>query len=198
MVDRDGVINKDLPTSVRSISEFTLLPGVAEAISLLNQAGIPVAVVTNQAIVGRGHLPLEELERIHHTMGILLAEHHARVDEIFLCTDVAIEPHFRRKPAPGMLYEALEKFKARASYAPFIGDAVTDLQAAAQAGCPRILVRTGKGKETEAARPTWEKDLSPVHIFSNLLEAVQALLASRNEKPERPFYTLTQSCHREI
>jgi HAD superfamily hydrolase (TIGR01662 family) len=64
MLDRDGVINRDHPQSIRSVAEFELLPGAAQGIALLNKAHIPVAVVTNQAIVGRGDLSLEELHRI--------------------------------------------------------------------------------------------------------------------------------------
>ena len=96
-LDRDGVINRDCPQSVRSVAEFELLPGVAQAISLLNKAHIPIAVITNQAVVGRGDIPLEELDRIHQKMQFLLAEQQAHIDEIYFCTDVTVEPNFRRR-----------------------------------------------------------------------------------------------------
>ena len=172
MLDRDGVINRDCPQSVRSVAEFELLPGVAQAISLLNKAHIPIAVITNQAVVGRGDIPLQ-----------------AHIDEIYFCTDVTVEPNFRRKPAPGMLKEALKKFRARAKYSPFIGDALRDLQAAVDADCPRILVRTGKGLQTE--QQEWPSRLNPVHIFPDLLSAVQAL-AETLDTLQEPFYTLDQ------
>lgn len=189
MLDRDGVINRDRPQSVRSVAEFELLPSAAQAISLLNKAHIPVAVITNQAVVGRGDMSLEELECIHQKMRFLLAEQQAHVDEIYFCTDITVEPNFRRKPAPGMLKEALKKFHARAKYAPFIGDALRDLQAAADAGCPRILVRTGKGLQTE--KEEWSLSLNPVHVFPDLLSAVQAL-AETLDTLQEPFYTLDQ------
>jgi D-glycero-D-manno-heptose 1,7-bisphosphate phosphatase len=189
MLDRDGVINRDCPQSVRSVAEFELLPGVAQAISLLNKAHIPIAVITNQAVVGRGDIPLEELDRIHQKMQFLLAEQQAHIDEIYFCTDVTVEPNFRRKPAPGMLKEALKKFRARAKYSPFIGDALRDLQAAVDADCPRILVRTGKGLQTE--QQEWPSRLNPVHIFPDLLSAVQAL-AETLDTLQEPFYTLDQ------
>ena len=171
MLDRDGVINRDHPQSVRSVAEFELLPGVAQAISLLNKARIPIAVITNQAVVGRGDISLEELDRI------------------YFCTDVTVEPNFRRKPASGMLKEALKKFRARAKYSPFIGDALRDLQAAVDADCPRILVQTGKGLQTE--QQEWPSRLNPVHIFPDLLSAVQAL-AETLDTLQEPFYTLDQ------
>lgn len=186
MLDRDGVINRDHPQSIRSVAEFELLSGAPQGIALLNKAHIPVAVVTNQAVVGRGDISLEDLHRIHQRMHDLLAEHQARVDQVYVCTDVAIEPHYRRKPASGMLREALERFDARPEHSPFVGDALRDLQAAASLGCPRILVRTGKGVATEAKG--WPVALEPVYIFSDLLSAVQALLENLDTSRE-PFYT---------
>ena len=194
MLDRDGVINIDRSESVLNIKDFQLLPQVAQAIALLNQAQIPVAVITNQSCVGRGNLSWDNLNSIHEKMKCLLAQEGAYIDEIYICPDVSIFPNERRKPAPGMLKEALEKFKARPLHSPFIGDAIRDLQAAAALKCPRILVRTGKGCETEKEIQTIKKevqtlksgnesifekpsfDLWPVHVFDNLYTAVVALL----------------------
>jgi D-glycero-D-manno-heptose 1,7-bisphosphate phosphatase len=189
MLDRDGVINQDLPSSVRSLKELKLLPGAGEAISLLNQRAIPVVVITNQAVVGRGEISLEELHKIHEEMRRLLALEHAYLDDIYFCTDVTVAPNFRRKPAPGMLKEALDKFNARPSYSPMVGDALRDLQAAAEVGCPRILVRTGKGLDTE--KEGWPEDLNPVRVFPNLLKAIQSLLESLDTLKE-PFDTFNQ------
>lgn len=190
MLDRDGVINIDRNESVLGVDDFQLIPQSAQGIALLNQAQIPVVVVTNQACVGRGDLDQKGLTAIHKKMKILLAQEQAHLDEIYVCTDVTIEPHRRRKPAPGMVYEALKKFKARPAYAPFIGDALRDLQAATVAGCPRVLVRTGKGCETEKEiLDARYLSLKPVHIFDNLYAAVTRLLKTLDATCE-PFYTL--------
>lgn len=191
MLDRDGVINVDRPNSVLSVDDFELLPDVPQAIALLNQHHIPVAVVTNQACIGRGELAWVNLEDIHQKMKTLLAQKGAHLDQIYVCPDISIAPHFRRKPAPGMLQEALRDFKARPSYSPLIGDAYRDLQAAASIGCPRILVRTGKGKMTEREIQSSEGcdlNIHPVHIFDTLYQAVQALLKAMDASSD-PFYT---------
>jgi histidinol phosphatase-like enzyme len=61
LLDRDGVINEDHPGSILSESHFVLLPRAPAAIAVLNHKGYRVPVVTNQACVGRGALPLPEL-----------------------------------------------------------------------------------------------------------------------------------------
>lgn len=175
LIDRDGVINKDLPTSVRSIREFQLLPRVAEAIRLLNTAGIPVAVITNQALVGRGDITEGELDHIHQHMQNLLAQEKAFLDDIFYCTDVTIEPHMRRKPAPGMLVEAMEKYECLAEHTVMIGDALRDIQAAHAANCNKVLVKTGKGLSTLNDPAFLQYD--PVMVYEDLYDAVHNLLA---------------------
>lgn len=174
MLDRDGVINVDRPTSVRSWEEFTFLPFVEKAIHALNQKNIPVAIITNQAVVGRNELSLADLNHIHLQMQKSLAEKGAYIDHIFFCTDTTIEPHYRRKPAPGMLLEALKYFNAQPAHSYMIGDALRDLEAAYHAGCQRILVRTGKGFATE--KEGIPNFLEPVPIYDDLLTAVKALL----------------------
>ena len=84
LLDRDGVINADRPNSVKSREEFVLLPGVIPAIKLLNKAAIPIAIVTNQAVVGRGELTEEGLEDIHTYFKEILKMEDAFIDKIYV------------------------------------------------------------------------------------------------------------------
>lgn len=173
LLDRDGVINKDRPDSVKSKEEFSLLPGVISAIRLLNETFIPVAIVTNQAVVGRGILPPEGLQDIHHYFEDLLKAEHAFVDRIYVCSSADPE-NPRRKPNPGLLLEAFVDFKVNPEEAILIGDDLRDLQAAAAIGCPRILVKTGKGEEN--LRKGLPPTVFPVRIFDDLYQAIFCLL----------------------
>lgn len=157
ILDRDGVINRDNPASVRSVADFTLLPGVVDAIAHLNALAVPVVVATNQAVVGRGDLSLAGLHRIHDHMAHLLAQGGARVDHIIYCTDTSVTPNNRRKPAPGMLVEAMAHYHTPPHKTIMIGDALRDYEAARAAGCDFLLVRTGHGARTETGF-----NLSPV------------------------------------
>lgn len=166
-------MNKDLPTSVTTADDFTLLPGVGSAIRRLNEAGHKVAVVTNQACVGRGALSPQGLEKIHQKMTDLLSLDGAFLDKIYVCPDTTIAPNHRRKPAPGMILEALSDFGFPPEQTLMVGDALRDLQAAHAAGCPALLVKTGKGQETLKEISSLEH---PVPVANTLPDAVEMIL----------------------
>jgi D-glycero-D-manno-heptose 1,7-bisphosphate phosphatase len=175
LLDRDGVLNVDRTDSVKSPNELVLIPGAAAAVARLNKAGIMVAVATNQSIVGRGVISARQLDVIHQRLAEMLAHDGARLDALFVCTDPPGAPSQRRKPRPGMLIEALRRFSAQAHDTPMIGDDLRDLEAAQAAGCPRVLVRTGKGAATQAAGVP--PALLPVAVHADLAAAVDALLS---------------------
>ncbi len=175
LLDRDGVLNVDRADSVRHPGELAMIPGSAAAVARLNAAGVRVAVVTNQSVVGRGIISAGMLEQIHHKVADALAREGGRIDAWFVCTDHPDQAGWRRKPRPGMLREALDQFRVAPSDAVLIGDSAGDLAAAAAAGCRRILVRTGKGAATQARGI--DPAVLPVAVHENLAGAVEALLA---------------------
>ena len=175
LLDRDGVINHDLPEGVVRFEEFKFLPRAVEAIAMLTKAGFSIAICTNQSAVGKGTLLPETLERIHAFMCDAVAKAGGKIDAIYAAYDAPDTPSTRRKPAPGMLLEALEQFGADAEKTPFVGDMIRDLQAAGAAGCPRILVRTGKGAKLETQGiPT---DVAPVIVLDDLFAAAEMIIA---------------------
>ena len=108
LLDRDGTIIVD-PGYVGSVDRVEFIDGAAEAIARFNQAGIPVAVVTNQAGVARGFYGLDDVSRVHDHIAKRLAEHGAQVDLFLYCPyhpEGVVEAFARtsedRKPSPGM------------------------------------------------------------------------------------------------
>ena len=174
LLDRDGVLNEDRPDHVLNPGQLVMIPGAAAAVARLKAAGHLVAICTNQSCVGRGMIAPAMLDRIHDRLRDELARAGGQVDLLLACTDPPWAAGPRRKPAPGMLREALSHFRVPASETPFIGDSLGDLQAAQAAGCRRILVRTGKGAATQASGIA--ADLLPVAVRVDLAEAVDALL----------------------
>jgi D-glycero-D-manno-heptose 1,7-bisphosphate phosphatase len=172
LLDRDGVVVVNRSDNIKRPDQLELIGGAAEAIARLNHAGVAVAICTNQPEVGRGAMTGGELDRVHEALEAMLGEQGARVDRVFACTSIYKCP--RRKPAPGMLREALAAFDARPSETPFIGDQSDDLQAAFHAGCRPVLVKTGLGHSTLAeGLPAY---VARVGIHADLAEAVEALL----------------------
>jgi D-glycero-D-manno-heptose 1,7-bisphosphate phosphatase len=174
LIDRDGVLNEDSPAYIKNPGELIMIPGSARAVARLNRAGLKVAVCTNQSVVGRGMIGLDMLDRINEKLAGELAREGARLDALFMCTDHPDRPTRRRKPAPGMLEEALRQFRADAAETPMIGDNLRDLEAAAAIGCPRHLVRTGYGAKVQAAG--LPDSVLPVRVHEDLAAAVTALL----------------------
>ena len=174
LLDRDGVLNHDREDFVKSPGELVLIEGAAAAVRRLNEAGHPVVVCTNQSCVGRGIIDLAMLERIHADLRERLARAGAHLDHILFAPDPPHAASERRKPGPGMLREAMRRYNCTAPTTVMIGDSLHDLQAAAAAGCRRILVRTGKGAATQAGGIP--ADLLPVAVHVDLAAAVAALL----------------------
>lgn len=174
LLDRDGVINVDRADYVKNVEEFKFIEGAIEGIKLLNEAQIPVAIITNQGGIGRGLYTKEDLEEIHEHMRKELAKHGAFVDKIFYCSDHPDAPSHRRKPNPGMLEEALVFFKVSPQKTHMIGDDMRDIIPAFQCNIHRHLVLTGKGEKTKQNKML--QDYAPVSIHSNLLQAAQAII----------------------
>jgi D-glycero-D-manno-heptose 1,7-bisphosphate phosphatase len=172
LLDRDGVVVVNRPTNIKTPDDIDLIPGVAGAIARLNAAGFKVGLCTNQPEIGRGVMTAAEIERVHRGLNEILAAQGARIDRIHCCGAVVKTP--RKKPAGGMLREALAEFGADAAATWFVGDQKDDLQAAFHAGCRGVLVRTGMGTKTLArGLPSY---LQPVTVYADLAAAVTAAL----------------------
>lgn len=168
MIDRDGVLVVNTPDNIKTPRQLRLIPNAAEAIACLNRSGYYVAMCTNQPEVGRGVMTRGQLDEVHDALEQMLAERGAHIDLILACTSVAKCPS--RKPAAGMLREALARSDAMPAETAFVGDQIDDLEAAFHAGCRRVLVRTGLGRKTAAAPiPHW---LRPLTIVEDLAAAV--------------------------
>lgn len=142
---------------MRRVDQLELLEGAAEAIRLLNESGVRVVVVTNQAAIGRGLLTEAGLDEIHVALDALLAQHGARVDAVYSCPHHPSEGigAYRvdcscRKPRPGLLQRAAFDLNVDLESAFMIGDKRSDLEAGRAVGCSTVLVRTGYGRETES------------------------------------------------
>lgn len=176
-LDRDGTINKYVGF-LTNIDDFELIDGVAEAIKLINQSGYLAIVVTNQPVIARGEVTIEELQEIHNKMETLLGNEGAYIDDIFYCPhhpDKGFEnerPEYKivcdcRKPKPGMLFEAAKRYNIDLSESWMIGDGKNDVEAGRNAGCKVAYI----GQEP----------LEGVCSYSNLLECVKDILNVQGE-----------------
>jgi D-glycero-D-manno-heptose 1,7-bisphosphate phosphatase len=142
-LDRDGVINRALvvegrPYPPRSVSEVEILPDVPDALRRLSEAGFFLVIATNQPDIARGLLDWETLGRIH---GRIRSE--VRIDDVFVCGHDDGDACECRKPLPGMLVSASEKWDVDLARSYMVGDRWRDVEAGRRAGCRTVLVDRG-------------------------------------------------------
>jgi len=173
LLDRDGVINVDSEAYVKSPEEWKPIARSLEAIALLSQTGWRIAVVTNQAGLSRGLFDLATLNRIHARMHEAVHRHGGRIEAIFFCPHGPQDGCDCRKPKPGMLLEAADRFDTDLSGKAYVGDSLRDLQAARAAGMQPVLVRTGNGVHTLE-----QGSLIPdgTQVYDDLMAFVETLL----------------------
>ena len=177
-IDRDGVINEER-NYVHRIEDFVLLPGVAQGLALLRDAGFRLIVVTNQAGIAHGYYEQIAMERLHNHLREQLALQDVVLDAIYFCPhhphgsvkELAIECDCR-KPSPGMLLQAAEDFDLDLSASVLIGDKLSDVQAGKKAGVGRVVI-VESGHEVDAAAR-----LQADSVAEDLLAAAHLLTAS--------------------
>jgi D-glycero-D-manno-heptose 1,7-bisphosphate phosphatase len=179
-LDRDGTINEEMGY-INHLSRFRLLPEVAPAIRRLNEAGLPVVVVTNQSGAARGYFPPSLVEEVHGHMQNLLAQEGARVDAIYACLHAPEAGCPCRKPQPGLLLQAAEELGLDLHHSYLVGDRYMDIQTAANAGVQGILVLTGYGL---GEYEQFQKNIpvKPIYVAANLVHVVDFIIINKNQR----------------
>jgi D-glycero-D-manno-heptose 1,7-bisphosphate phosphatase len=174
ILDRDGVINHDSPSYIKTPDEWRPIPGSLDAIARLTQADYRVVVATNQAGIGRGLFKMAALNAIHDKMHRAVGQAGGRIDAVFYCPHAQEANCGCRKPKAGMLEAIGKRFNMKLDGVPSIGDSLRDMQAAVAVGAQPMLVLTGKGAETrrDGGLP------ANTRVFSDLASAVESFLES--------------------
>lgn len=149
ILDRDGVINEDSDHYIKSEEEWIPIPGSLESMARLSDRGFRLGVATNQSGLARNLFDEFALARMHEKMSQQLAELGGRIDALCYCPHSPDAQCDCRKPGTGLLRQLSIELDADLTGAAFIGDSLKDLQAAISFGMEPVLVRTGKGSETE-------------------------------------------------
>jgi D-glycero-D-manno-heptose 1,7-bisphosphate phosphatase len=179
-LDRDGTINK-FNGFAKKPEDLELIDGAADAIKKINRRGFLAIVVTNQPVIARGEVDIETLNLIHMKMETDLGKNGAYIDDLFYCPHhpdrgfPGERPEYKidcecRKPKPGMILAAAEKYNIDLSLSYMAGDDARDVKAGIAAGCVPVLL-AGNSEEINNIE-NGEK----IRRFSNLLEFVESCL----------------------
>jgi len=153
-LDRDGVLNQAIlrngkPHPPQSLSDVEILPGVHDSLLRLKKAGFLLLVTTNQPDVRTGKQTKEVVEAIH---SMLLSQ--LPLDDIFVCYHIDADQCRCRKPSPGMIEQARDRYNLHLPFCYMVGDRWRDVDAGHRAGCQSILIDYSyeeRGPEREPA-----------------------------------------------
>lgn len=159
-LDRDGTLNKEV-NFLTNIDDLELLPGAAEAVKKINQAGYLAIVITNQPVIARGEVTLQQLNEIHAKLETLLGREGAYIDGLYFCPhhpDKGFEgerPEYKRdcecrKPKAGMVLQAARDFNIDLSASYMIGDRDKDVECGQAAGLKQSVLCERNGNLLEA------------------------------------------------
>ena len=173
-LDRDGTINVDT-NYVGRPEDVTLIPGVVSAIRRLNDAGIPVVVVTNLSGLARGIFELADYERVRARLEGLLAAGGAHVDATYVC------PHHPeidgpcdcRKPGTLLHRRAAEDLELDLSRSWYVGDKWRDVAPAVALGGTGVLIPAAGTPASDVERARRE-----ARVLDSLGAAVDAMIAA--------------------
>jgi D-glycero-D-manno-heptose 1,7-bisphosphate phosphatase len=152
-LDRDGVLNEAIvrnakPYPPRDLSELVIASGARAALEELKREGFLLIVVTNQPDIARGKATRADVDQINARLAAILP-----LDAIEVCEHDDQEQCDCRKPKPGMILRAREKFGVDLAHSFIVGDRWRDIEAGRRAGCRTILIGDGYG-ETFPYAPT--------------------------------------------
>ena len=139
-LDRDGVINRGFiidgkSYAPRKIEDFKLLPLVIQSVEKLINNGFLVIVITNQPDIANGLLDIETLNLMHEKLRTKL-----KVTDIYFCPHSKNENCECRKPKPGMIVAAAQKYKINFFKSFLVGDRASDIEAGKKVGCRLIFI----------------------------------------------------------
>lgn len=180
-LDRDGVLIEEVGY-LSDVDQLRFIPHAAEAVHLLNKAGMKVILITNQSGVARGYFSEATINQIHQEMAKQLSGEKAFIDSIYYCPhhpEGKVERYAIqcdcRKPSLGMLTKAAEEHGIDLKHSYLVGDKLSDVGCAQKAGMTSILVLTGYGKD-EKKKITGSSFVKPTYIAKNLYEAAQWII----------------------
>lgn len=171
-LDRDGTVMEDAHY-IKSPEQVRLIPGAAQAVKRINDAGVPVIVVTNQSGIGRGLFTLDDYEAVRRKFESLLAAQSAHIDASYFCPEhpAAKGPTRCRKPETKMFEDAMRDFRLDARKVAYVGDRWRDVAASKKLGGRGIMIASSMTTDDDRRRAQEEG----IETAASLADAIEML-----------------------
>ena len=146
--DRDGVINIDFGY-VYEIENFIFKDGIFDLMKYLIQKKYLLFIVTNQSGISRGFYSQDDYEKVTNYMLSEFNKNDINITEILHCPHQPNDFCECRKPNPFMVNKLSNKFNINKNLSWMIGDKITDIEFALNAGVKNSVLLSDKIKETK-------------------------------------------------
>jgi D-glycero-D-manno-heptose 1,7-bisphosphate phosphatase len=173
-LDRDGTLIEYV-LELTKPEQLKILPGAAEGVKMLSDAGFLCIIVTNQPIIEKGKITREQADEINRVLTERLAAEGARIDGVFVCPHRFKEPScVCRKPNQEMVEDAVAKFDIDLGKSWMVGDALRDIETGRRGGMKTILVQTNPNGNREDDK--FFADTKPDYIMPDVKAAAEQIL----------------------
>jgi D-glycero-D-manno-heptose 1,7-bisphosphate phosphatase len=173
-LDRDGVINKDTGYTYK-IDDFEFVDGCIEALRIFHEKNYKIILVTNQSGIGRGFYSEGEYKKLTDWYCDQLLDQDITITDVFHCPHSPESLCDCRKPNPGLLLQAAEKYPIDLSKSFIVGDKFSDLQAGKAAGLSRLIFINKDDSKKSSHDFIAAGLLEPIEQFSSLYEFSKTL-----------------------
>ena len=157
-LDRDGTLMRDVDYC-GDPGKVEIFPEARPALRRLKEKGYKLIIITNQSGIGRGYFTEDDYRAVESEFVRQLGD--GLIDASYHCPDLPTSTSVRRKPGPGMIFEAQRDHRIDLRRSFFVGDKASDIGCGENAGVRTILVQTGYGAGEKNCRPDWTaKDIA--------------------------------------
>ena len=174
-IDRDGVII-EWKNVIKNYQDIKYIPGSLEAIRKLRLKGHKMMMFADQPNIMRGLLNDQDVNNVMNYMMQTFGQNGIfSIDGFYYNqSDNSQDPY--AKPNTGMLSRSKNENGHDWTGGYYVGDTIEDIKMAIKFGVTPVLVRTGKGKQTEKDHfKGISNKYEGVQIFDNLLSFVDSL-----------------------
>ena len=182
-LDRDGTINVE-KNYLYKIEDFEFLPGVIEALKMLQDAGFLLIVITNQSGIGRGYYTENDFKKLNDWMVLTLKDQGVTINAVYFCPhlpDAKLKKYRMdcecRKPKLGMYEQAIKDFDVDVSQSYAIGDKIRDLSICHTTGCRGFLV--GANETVDIIEQIQRGDIGSIRYETNLYGAAFRIIGDK-------------------
>jgi D-glycero-D-manno-heptose 1,7-bisphosphate phosphatase len=148
-IDRDGTLIEHVPY-ISDPNKVVLRKGIIEKLKAFQKAGYLLMLISNQSGIKKGIITMKQHDAVMERLNSMLKSEGVRLDDVFFCFSTDEDNDPRRKPGPGMIFEAREKYGLDLSQCAMVGDREdVDMAAGQKAGVGRLYLADRFAKDAK-------------------------------------------------